>query len=300
MLSTPAGDLYVCDWRGGVTAIRADGSQHSWLAQDAPVELKPNGIAFDQTGNFLIANLGDAGGVWRLDVSGHVEPIVDRLCGGFFPPANFVWLDDDDRIWVTVSTLHEPRQRAWGPDVTDGLVIVIDTKGARIVAEGLHYTNEARTDPTGEWLYVVETFGQRLVRFALRGDALGTPELVADFGHGFFPDGFAFDAEGGIWVTSLVSNTILRVGPDGQHLVFLEERNEGHATAFHKNFECGTLAPDALGPIPGARLQHTTSLAFGGMDGKRLSIGCLHNDCVFETAVDVAGAPMRHWNQQLP
>ena len=300
VLASSGGDLYVSDWRGGVTAIRADGTQQSWLAMDSPVDLKPNGIAFDQSGKFLIANLGDAGGIWRLDVSGHVEPVADRLESAPFPPANFVWLDDEDRIWATVSTLHEPRQRAWRPDIADGLVVVIDNKGPRIVAEGLHYTNEARVDPSGAWLYVVETFGQRLVRFPLRGDGLGESELIAQFGPDFFPDGFAFDAESGIWVTSLVSNTILRVEPDGRHRVFLEERNESHVAAFQRNFEAGTLSPDALGPIPKARLQHTTSLAFGGPDGKRLAIGCLHNDCVFETSVDISGAPVRHLVQQLP
>ena len=300
VLATPGGDLYVSDWRGGVTAIRTDGSQQSWLAKDAPIELKPNGIAFDTDGNFLIANLGEAGGIWRLDVSGHVEPIAKHLCGAPFPPANFVWLDDEDRIWATVSTLREPRQLAWKPDVADGLVVLIDRQGTRVVAEGMHYTNEARVDPSGEWLYVVETFGQRLVRFALRGDGLGKSELVAKFGPGFFPDGFAFDAEGGIWVTSLVSNTILRIDKAGRQHTVLAERNDEHIAVFQEKFDTGTLAPDALGPIPGTRLQHTTSLAFGGPDGKRLAIGCLHNDCVFEMQVDVAGAPLRHWDQPLP
>jgi hypothetical protein len=58
--------LYVPDWRGGVTRIATDGSQQTWLARDPPVELRPNGIEILPDGSFLLANLGDAGGVWRL------------------------------------------------------------------------------------------------------------------------------------------------------------------------------------------------------------------------------------------
>ena len=73
------------------------------------------------------------------------------------------------------------------------------------------YTNEVRPDPSGEWLYIVETFGRRVSRRAIgpRG-ALGSPETAFSIAHGFFPDGFAFDEQGGLWVTSLVSNRLVR------------------------------------------------------------------------------------------
>ena len=86
----------------------------------------------------------------------------------------------------------------------------------RIVAEGLQYTNEVRTDPTGAWLYVVETFGRRLTRFRIGSDGhLHDRAAVVTLGHGCFPDGFAFDEAGGIWVTSLISNRVLRVRGGG-------------------------------------------------------------------------------------
>ena len=36
--------------------------------------------------------------------------------------------------------------------------------------------------------------------------ALGPRETVTEYGHGVYPDGLEFDAEGGFWVTSIVSN----------------------------------------------------------------------------------------------
>jgi sugar lactone lactonase YvrE len=59
---------------------------------------------------------------------------------------------------------------AWRPDVADGFVVMVDERGPRIVADGLHYTNECRPDASGQWLYVVETFGRRVIRFPITAD----------------------------------------------------------------------------------------------------------------------------------
>jgi sugar lactone lactonase YvrE len=49
--------------------------------------------------------------------------------------------------------------------VSDGFIVRVDDAGARIVADGLGYTNEVQLDPSGERLYVNETFGRRLSRW---------------------------------------------------------------------------------------------------------------------------------------
>ncbi|HEX4273369.1 MAG TPA: hypothetical protein VHZ32_18395, partial [Rhizomicrobium sp.] len=126
VLPTPSGDVYVPDWRGGVGVVRADGTMQSWLARNLDFELKPNGIAFLADGRFLIANLGDEGGVWTMDASGHVEPFLTKIGGRPLPPANFVHVDEQMRVWITVSTRHTPRQGAWRRDVRDGFVVLVD------------------------------------------------------------------------------------------------------------------------------------------------------------------------------
>ncbi len=74
---TPSGDVYVSDWRGGVTVIRADGSQHRWLARRPDgFELRPDGVALAPDGSFLLANPGNEGGVWRL---GHDSALIPFL-----------------------------------------------------------------------------------------------------------------------------------------------------------------------------------------------------------------------------
>ena len=137
-------------------------ASRTWLARDAGFELRPNGVALAADGSFLLANLGDAGGVWRLDQQGALTPWLLEVDGVAAASRKFRDRRQRGRTWITVSTRCRPRQLAWRADVADGFVVLVDEHGARIVADGLHYTNECRPDPSGEWLYVVETFGRRL------------------------------------------------------------------------------------------------------------------------------------------
>src|SRR5688500_4257105 len=75
-----AGEVYVPDWRGGVTTIAADGSQETRLARSA-LAMRPNGIALAENGASLLANLGDDGGVWRLRRDGGLEPFLLEVDG---------------------------------------------------------------------------------------------------------------------------------------------------------------------------------------------------------------------------
>jgi len=299
VLGTPTGDVFVPDWRGGITVIRADGRQHAWLAR-GNFELRPNGIALNADGSFLLANLGDAGGIWRMDQEGVLTSLLIEVDGIPLPPANYVTVDQQGRIWISVSTKHRPRQLAWRPDVADGFVVLIDERGPRIVADALHYANECRPDPSGEWLYVVETFGRRVIRFPIAaGGRLKRPDTVFTLGPGCWPDGFVFDQQQGLWVTSLISNRLLRFDGKTLHTV-IEELNPGHVNEVEEAFVTGRMQAEHLGRIPGTRLQHVTSIGFGGPDLQTAYIGCLHTDSIFRFRAEVAGVAPPHWNFRLP
>ena len=286
----PSGELFVPDWRGGVTRIAPDGSQQTWLARAPAIELRPNGIALTGDGSFLLANLADSGGVWRLGRDGELQPFLTEIDGVPLPPVNFVVEDSRQRTWISVSTRRVPRQQAWRPDVADGFVVLVDRHGARIAADGLHYTNEVRPDPSGTWLYVVETFGRRLIRFRIGADgSLTGREPFVALGHGFFPDGFAFDEAGGVWITSLVSNRLVRVH-DGAVETILEDDNAAHTGRVEQAFAGGRMSAPDLGRIPGTMLQQLTSVAFGGADGRTVYLGSLHADCLYRFRAEVSGA----------
>jgi sugar lactone lactonase YvrE len=294
VVPTRAGDVFVPEWPGGVTVVHGDGGTETWRA-DSPIDLRPNGIALAADGSFLIANLGTEGGIWRLERSGRVTPVLREVDGVPLPPANFVTVDDGGRLWVSVSTRLFPRQLAWREDFGDGFVVLVDADGPRIVADGLRYTNEVRPDPAGRWLYIVETFGRRVSRCAIgaRG-ALGRAETVFSMGDGFFPDGFAFDEDGGVWVTSLVSNRLVRFHRDRLDIV-LEDVNAGFVSSVEQAFAARTMAAEHLGPIPGTRIQQLTSVAFGGADLRTVYLGSLHGECVYRFRSEIAGARTRQW-----
>ena len=293
VLATRAGDLYTADWRGGVAQIAPDGTQALIGGHD----IKPNGIALMKDGSFLIANLDDRGGVLRLARDGALSDFLTALDGEPLPPANFVLPDGRDRVWITVSTRRRPRHLAYRADVADGFIVLVDSRGARIVADGLGYTNELRLDADERFLYVNETFGRRLTRFAIGPDGeLSGRETVAEFGAGTYPDGLALDAEGGAWITSIVSNRVLRVAPDGSQTVILEDADRAHVERAEQAFGAGLLGRAHLDTIPSRVLKNVSSLAFGGPDLKTAYLGCLLGGSVATFRSPWAGLAPVHWD----
>jgi sugar lactone lactonase YvrE len=299
VLATARGDLFTADWRGGVAHVRADGTQALYAASlPGGRPLRPNGIALRADGSFLLADLGEQrGGVFALDRAGRVTPLLERVDGIDLPPTNFVHEDTAGRIWITVSTRHQPRAAAYRGDVADGFIVLLDARGARIVADGLGYTNEALASPDGKWLYVNETFGRRLTRFRLSSDgSLSGRETVTTFGPGTFPDGLTFDADGGVWVTSIVSNRVIRVDRDGRQQLMLEDCDPEHLDRCERAFVAGTMGRPHLDTCGGRVLKNISSLAFGGTDLRTAYLGCLLGDRLASFRAPVAGHAPPHWN----
>jgi sugar lactone lactonase YvrE len=292
------GDLYTADWRGGVAHIRTDGSQTLYAGSlPGGRPLRPNGIALRRSGAFLLADLGETqGGVFELGRDGSVRPLIEEVDGVELPPSNFVAEDRLGRIWVTVSTRLRPRTRAHRADIADGFIVLKDERGARIVADHLGYTNEAVVSPCGAWLYVNETFGRRLARFRIAANgSLSGRETVTTFGKGIFPDGLAFDGEGGVWITSIVSNRVIRVAPDGFQQLILEDVDEAHADWCEQAFLAGAMGRTHLDACGGRFLKNISSLAFGGPDLRTAYLGCLKGDAIACFKSPIAGHPPVHW-----
>jgi sugar lactone lactonase YvrE len=298
VLANAQGDLFTADWRGGVAHLRPDGSQALYAGPGPDgLALKPNGIALLRDGSFLLAHLGnDEGGVFHLRRDGQVQPWLLRVEGVDLPPTNFVVEDVHGRFWVTVSTRLKPRALGYRRSCNDGFIVRIDARGAAIVADGLGYTNEVALHPSGQWLYVNETFSRRLSRFALREDgSLGAKEVITEFGPGTFPDGLAFDEEGQAWVVSIVSNRLIRVAPDGARVTWLEEADADHLAWVEAAFEAGTMGRPHLDGAPSRSLRNISSIAFAGADRRTAVLGCLLGDRLAWLRLPVAGVAPTHW-----
>ena len=299
VLATAQGDLYCADWRGGVAHLHPDGAQSLYLGE-APdgVVLKPNGIALLRDGSFLLTQLGASdGGVYRLQRNGQVAPWLMQVDRRDLPPTNFVVEDHAGRFWVTVSTRRQPRALGYRADCDDGFIVCVDQHGARIVADGLGYTNEVALHPSGNWLYVNETFARRLSRFALRADgSLGPRETVTNFGAGTFPDGLAFDEDGYAWVVSIVSNRLIRVAPDGTQTLWLEDTDDEHLRWVEAAYLSGTMDRPHLDGMKSQRLRNISSIAFAGTERRIGVLGCLLGDCLHTLAMPAPGVAPTHWH----
>jgi sugar lactone lactonase YvrE len=293
---TAQGDVFVSDWRGGVLRIRADGTQQLYKGLiDGRRPVKTNGFAILPDRSFLLAHLDDReGGVWRLTLEGELTPWLQDL-----PPTNFVHVHGE-KTYVTVSTRLVPRTLARRPRCADGYILLRDPRGTRIVADGLGFTNECKVDPGGTWLYVNETFGKRLVRFRITEDGLGRRETFAEFGHGVFPDGLDFDAEGGVWITSIFSNRLIRVAPDGRQAVVLEDNDPAFVDRMEALFASGELAGAGSPDVPARRIRNLSSSAFGGSDLRTLYLGCLQDTRIYRMPAPVVGAKPPHWHVRFP
>ncbi len=297
VLATENGRLYASDWRGGVAVLELDGTQYSILPNDASLDIRPNGICLLPDGSFLLAHLGDEdGGIFRITSDGDVEPFLLEVDGAPLPPSNYVHYDAKGRVWVTVSTRLTPRALGYRGDNADGFVVLVDEAGARIVADNLGYTNECVVHPDGERLFVNETFCKRLRSFDIAPDgSLSNRKTVAEFGAGIFPDGLVFDAEGGVWITSVVSNCVIRVAPDGNQTVVLEDNDPDFVATAEAAYQEGTMGRPHLDTSSGAVFKNISSLAFGGTDLRTGYLGCLLGDAVARFSSPVAGHPPAYW-----
>jgi sugar lactone lactonase YvrE len=295
VLATRAGDLFVSD-RRGVATFRPAGPTRKIRAADAPPGFLPNGIALLPDRQFLLADLGPQGGVWRMREDGLLTPVLLEIDGRRLPPTNFVGIDRENRIWVTVSTWLIPREQAFRKGYADGFIIMIDDRGARIVAEGIGSTNEAIVDPTAQWLYVNETIGRKTSRFPIRTDgSLGEKEIVAEYGPGTFPDGLTFDDEGGVWIVSVVSNRIIRIDRDGRQHLILEDADPETLDQVETAFQDGSFGRPEIDTGGRRTLGNASSLAFGDEDLHTVYVGTLFGEQIARFRSPIRGAEPIHW-----
>lgn len=295
VLAEPNGALWCSDARGAVTYIAPDGAQTLLGAQGH----EPNGLAMSADRSTLyIANIGD-GRVYRMDRAGNEQVKIDGVDGQSpLGAANFVFIDRQDRLWISVSSRGLP----WWPAVQqprpDGCIVRVDATGAHIVADGLYFPNEARMNHDESFLYVAETMKRRIVRYRVLPDgSLGAQEIAppGDLGHGAYVDGFAFDVEGNLWVTLVVRNEVVVVTPEGEVHTILSDVNQAAVENVAAKLEDGALTPQEMFACAGSYLQLPTSIAFGGPDLRTVYIGSLGMQRLPTFRAPTPGLPMRHW-----
>lgn len=294
VLATRDGSLYTGDWTRGIARIAPDGT----AGPAVPVDLiergfRPNGIALTPNGDFLITNMSRAGGIWRVSRQGDVSPFAIELGGKPIGPTNFV-LVDGDRTWITVSSTERKHDHFTAAADT-GQILLVKDGHLSVAADGLNWTNEVRVSPGGEHLFVNETFACRTTRFDLARDGRLSSPVAIDFPNDVYPDGMAFDSEEGLWITSVISNRLIRVAPDLTWTILLEDPDPTLAD-IASEYAQGRLTWDRISQSRGSLLSNLSSIAFGGPELKTVYLGGLGHDRVHVFRSEVPGAPMHHWH----
>tara|TARA_R110001599_G_scaffold104467_2_gene265078 strand:- start:12664 stop:13650 length:987 start_codon:yes stop_codon:yes gene_type:complete len=301
VLATKAGNLYVSDFRGGVTRISSSGDIQFMGGEDVDGlgKLKPNGICMLADGSFLVAHLGDdSGGIYRVYRDNKIEPFLTEIEGQALPPTNFIMLDHQARLWITVSTRQSPRAKGYRHDVADGFIVLVDGHGARIVADNIGYTNEVYVTRDGQTLYANATFARQTLAFDIDDkNNLCNRRIVAQYQKGIFPDGLTMDESGALWITSIVSNSILRLDPKTSRVdLVVQDVEESHVNWVEDAFMGGEMNSSHLSTAKSKVFKNISSLAFGGSDRHTLYLGCLLGEAVAVISGTVAGVAPAHWN----
>ncbi len=309
ILAERDGTIWSADARGGVMRIDPTGKQHLItqkissqfdLDVDPAASLLtgtlPNGLAFADDGDLLIANFG-TDRLERMDRNGNTSVLFDSIDGAWLGKVNFVLRDRKNRLWVTISTKINPWSDAITGSVRDGLIVLIDERGSRIVADGLYFTNEVRLDADEQWLYAAETTGKRVSRYRVTADGLGPRETYGpeSLGRGVI-DGIAFDVYGNLWATMVFADRLVAITPDGELLELLDDGNRQATDVFEAEFASGRpVSFDTLYATGGTICPWMASITFGGPDLKTAMLGGLRATRIPTFCSPVAGLPMVHW-----
>jgi len=310
ILAESDGTLWAADARGGVMRIDPSGRQtlisqsvdsHFDVASDAAGSLLrgtlPNGLAFAENGDILIANFGTD--LLEVTTRAGVTRLLHREIDGLpMGKVNFVLRDSRNRIWITISTRVNPWSDAIRSGLADGYIALLDERGLRVVADGLSFTNEIRLDAAEAHLYVAETTGKRVRRFRVREDGTLIDQGLhgpKSLGTGFI-DGIAFDAYGNLWCTMIQSERLIAITPEGEVLTLLDDGNPQAVAQLESEFQSGRpVRFETMLACAGSIAPWLASITFGGNDLRTVYLGSLRGPTIPSFRSPVAGLPMVHW-----
>lgn len=310
ILAEPDGTLWSADARGGVMRIGPNGQQElvaqsgSDFFKDAGSEATkylegtlPNGLAFADNGDILISNFG-TDRLERMTRKGHTVVMADSIEGEEIGKVNFVLRDSRNRIWITISTKTKNWMHALRHDLKDGYVARYEDGAFRIMAEGFGFTNEIRFDKNEEYLYIVETTGGCITRMRLTEDGNLTDREIfgpSKLGKGAWPDGIAFDTYGNLWGTTVYSDKLFVLTPQGDMKVLLDEGDPRKVAALEAAFFSNTVTEEVLFATGRGIAPWMASITFGGEDLGTVYIGSLKGTSIPYFKSPIAGLPMVHW-----
>ena len=218
------GNLYYVAWTPG-TLSKWDGKTTTVL--NSLKGCSHNGLALTARKTFLLACSDDHGAILELDMAGTQLHRWDADDKGraFDGGINDVVVTANGGAYATVFGPYKGL-----PTLVAGKVLYLAPGSPHWVqvADDLNYANGVGISPDQKTLYVSETVGNCILKFAVNGDGslsrrenfallnLLTPTTHDSWWLG--PDSMKVDAKGNIYVAQWFGAKILKIGPDGKLL----------------------------------------------------------------------------------
>lgn len=217
-------DLYYVGWVSD-TLSRWDGKK-SVVLNHTP-GCGHNGLALTKRRTFLIACDDANGAIIETDMSGKqlrrwdADDTGKKLFGGI----NDIVVTAGDGAYATLSGLYTDP-----PKSVSGEILYLAPGGAQwtVVADDLNYANGIGVSPDQKTLYVSETVGNSIKKFAVHPDGtlgdrqnfamlnLLVPNRVESWWLG--PDSMKIDINGDMYVAQWFGGKVLKISPSGRLL----------------------------------------------------------------------------------
>lgn len=184
---------------GRIMVIEANGGQPRLFANTYG---RPLGLAFDATGNLIVADA--IKGLLSIDSDGVIQVLATGSDGVQFGCLNDLDVAGDGTIYFTEASNKFPMKQ-FTADLLEHrpngrlLSYYPKTKQSRTIFTGLHFANGVAVSPDQTFVLVAETGMYRVMRVWLTGPRQGQSDVFIENLPGF-PDGIASNGKDKFWL----------------------------------------------------------------------------------------------------
>ena len=209
----PDGNLYAGGEAGQVYRISYATRQVETYADTGGLNL---GMALDASANVYICT-ADRGAVYKVTPTGEVSQYSAGSEERPMRTPNYPAFDTLGNLYVTDSGTWYGDDGCTYCVAPDGTTTVIDTENSQ-------FPNGCALSPDGQFLYIAMSLSPpRIIRFPVEdGRKAGPTETVVELPR-IVPDGLAFCADGSFLISCYRPDTILRVLPNGDLTVLMDD-----------------------------------------------------------------------------
>jgi sugar lactone lactonase YvrE len=201
------GRIYTGFVDGRVARFDADGGGYTLLANTGG---RPFGVFIHPDGGVIVCDSNK--GLLKIDGEGKIAVLTAEADGVPFRFANDLAITKDgSKVYFTDSSSKFGAKEVMKDIVEHGgrgrfLVYDFKTGETRVLLKGLQYSNGVALGPDEAFALVNETGSYRILRYWLKGEKAGTPDVFADNLPGF-PDNITFNGEDRFWVAIYAPRT---------------------------------------------------------------------------------------------